>query len=93
MARSRLLERVALTPEGIPVERALEAIDIALDMGLPLLNFSFHTPSLAGWPYSPMSAMNGPETFYTWWTSVLRISVHAVWNRRPLPRFPTLHLA
>ena len=70
MARSRLLERVALTPEGIPVERALEAIDIALDMGLPLLNFSFHTPSLAVGHTPYVRNERDLETFYTWWTSV-----------------------
>src|SRR3546814_9273871 len=46
IARLRLVERIALTPEGIPAERACRAIDIAIGLGLPVLNFSFHSPSL-----------------------------------------------
>src|SRR3546814_20157651 len=46
LARLGLAERIALTPEGIPAERACRAIDIAVDLRLPVLNFSFHSPSL-----------------------------------------------
>src|SRR3546814_13479563 len=46
IARLGLVERIALTPEGIPAERACRAVDIAIDLGLPVLNFSFHSPSL-----------------------------------------------
>src|SRR3546814_9637073 len=45
IARLGLVERIALTPEGIPAERACRAVDIAIDLGLPVLNFSFHSPS------------------------------------------------
>jgi hypothetical protein len=47
LARTGLLERIALTPEGVSKEEALRGIDIALDDGLPLLVLSFHSPSLA----------------------------------------------
>lgn len=46
-ARAGLLERIALTPEGVTAEEALRGIDMALDDGLPLLVLSFHSPSLA----------------------------------------------
>lgn len=46
-ARTGLLERIALTPEGTPLPDAIKAIDTALDAGLPLLMLSFHSPSLA----------------------------------------------
>ena len=46
MARGRLLERISLTPEGISIDEVVRGIDIALDDGLPVLNFSFHSPSL-----------------------------------------------
>lgn len=42
-----LLERIALTPEGVTLDEALRGIDIALDDGLPVLVLSFHSPSLA----------------------------------------------
>lgn len=47
LSRTGLLERIALTPEGVTTEEALRGIDIALDSGLPLLVLSFHSPSLA----------------------------------------------
>ena len=47
LARLGLLERIALTPEGVTADEALRGIDIALDDGLPLLVLSFHSPSLA----------------------------------------------
>lgn len=46
-SRTRLLERIALTPEGVTLEEAIRGIDIALDDGLPVLVLSFHSPSLA----------------------------------------------
>jgi hypothetical protein len=71
MARGRLLERISLTPEGISVEEAIRGIDIALDDGLPILNFSFHSPSLmAGYtPYVRNSL--DVAAFFDWWHQVL----------------------
>lgn len=47
LARTRLLQRVPLTPEGVPAALACDAIDVAMDIGLPVLTMSFHSPSLA----------------------------------------------
>jgi hypothetical protein len=47
LARSGMLERIALTPEGISLTKALEAVDIAIDYGVKIINLSFHSPSLA----------------------------------------------
>ncbi len=71
MARLGMIERIALTPEGIPVEKACQAIDIALDDHLPLLNFSFHSPSLqpGNTPYVRDEA--DLTAFYRWWDIVL----------------------
>ena len=65
-SRLGLLERIALTPEGVSVDEAIRGIDIALDDGLPLLVLSFHSPSLApGFtPYAPDEA--GVEAIYAW---------------------------
>lgn len=70
-ARTGLVERVALTPEGIPAERACAAIDRAIALGLPLLNFSFHSPSLepGHTPYVRTAA--DLASFYGWWDRVL----------------------
>lgn len=45
-SRFRLLERIALTPEGVTANEAMRGIDQALDDGLPVLVISFHSPSL-----------------------------------------------
>lgn len=71
LARLGLAERIALTPEGIPADKACAAIDIALRARLPLLNFSFHSPSLqpGNTPYVRTDA--DLEAFYRWWDVVL----------------------
>ncbi len=46
LSRTAVLEKIALTPEGVSVEEAIRGIDIAVDDGLPLLVLSFHSPSL-----------------------------------------------
>ena len=67
LARLALLERIPLTPEGVPREEALKGIDIAIDDGLPILNFSFHSPSLrpGHTPYVRDEA--DLDRFYEWW--------------------------
>ncbi len=71
LARLGLVERIALTPEGIPAERAIKAIDIAVGARLPVLNFSFHSPSLqpGNTPYVRSAA--DLDLFYRWWDVVL----------------------
>lgn len=71
LARLGIVERIALTPEGIPAERACKAIDIAVDLCLPVLNFSFHSPSLqpGNTPYVRSAA--DLDRFYRWWDVVL----------------------
>lgn len=70
LARTGMLERIALTPEGIPAEKAVRAIDLALALRVPILNFSFHSPSLAvGFtPYVRNEA--DLDAFYRWWEIV-----------------------
>lgn len=70
-ARAGLLSRVALTPEDMPVRDALEAVAVALGEGLRLLNFAFHSPSVApGFtPYVRDAA--DLARFHAWWDAVL----------------------
>lgn len=71
LARLGLVERIALTPEGIPADRACEAIDIAIARRLPILTLSFHSPSLqpGNTPYVRDQA--DLDLFYRWWDVVL----------------------
>jgi hypothetical protein len=70
MARISLLERIPLTPEGVTVEEALRGIDIALDEGLPVLVFSFHSPSLASGFTPYVRNEDDLDAFYDWWRQV-----------------------
>jgi hypothetical protein len=65
-SRLRLLERIALTPEGVTAQEAVRGIDIALDQQLPVLVLSFHSPTLApGFtPYARSEA--DVEALYDW---------------------------
>lgn len=70
LAKAGLLERIPLTPEGVTLDEAIRGIDIALDESLPVLVFSFHSPSLApGFtPYVRTEA--DLDAFYDWWRGV-----------------------
>ena len=70
VARVGLLERIPLTPEGVTIDEAIRGIDIALDDGLPVLVFSFHSPSLSpgNTPYVPDE--DALDTLYDWWRRV-----------------------
>lgn len=70
LARFGLLERIPLTPEGVTAEEVIRGIDIALDDGLPILVFSFHSPSLAP-GHTPYVRNQGDlDAFYDWWRQV-----------------------
>lgn len=69
-ARFGLLERIPLTPEGVTVDEALRGIDIAIDEGLPVLVFSFHSPSLAPGFTPYVRSEDDLDAFYAWWRTV-----------------------
>lgn len=71
LARARLLSRVPLTPEGVPPNEATAAIDALMTEGIPVLNMSFHSPTLTPGhtPYVRDSA--DLRNFYRWWDVVL----------------------
>jgi len=79
LARTGLLERIPLTPEGVPIDSALQAIDQAIALGLPVLVFSFHSPSLAP-GYTPyVRSSEDLDAFYEWWRQAFaRLAAHAV---------------
>ncbi|HKY82993.1 MAG TPA: polysaccharide deacetylase family protein [Sphingobium sp.] len=81
IARSGLLSRVPLTPEGVPLREAIRAIDALLEEGVRVLNFSFHSPTLEP-GHTPYARDEKDRTaFYCWWDGVLehlaRRDVHA----------------
>ena len=70
-ARFGLLERIPLTPEGISVDEAIRGIDMALDDGLPVLVFSFHSPSLRPGHTPYVRDEEDLDALYDWWRRVL----------------------
>ena len=67
LAKLGMLERIPLTPEGVAADEALKAIDIAVDDGLPLLVFSFHSPSLRPGHTPYVRDEDDLDRFYAWW--------------------------
>lgn len=70
LSRLGLLERIALTPEGVSAEEALRGIDIAASSGLPLLVLSFHSPSLAPGHTPYVANEAAVEQLYMWFETV-----------------------
>ncbi|MCB2067813.1 MAG: polysaccharide deacetylase family protein [Erythrobacter sp.] len=70
LAKLGLLERVPLTPEGVSVEEAIRGIDIALDDKLPMLVFSFHSPSLRPGSTPYVRSDEDLDALYDWWRRI-----------------------
>lgn len=70
-ARAGLIQRVALTPEDMPLAAALQAIDVAARDGERLLAFSFHSPSLAPGFTPYVRDEHDLAAFWGWWSAVL----------------------
>ncbi|MBV2150674.1 polysaccharide deacetylase family protein [Sphingobium sp. AS12] len=71
LSRARMLSRVPLTPEGISAPEAIAAIDALIEEGVPVLNFSFHSPTLEP-GHTPYVRNEADRTaFYGWWDAVL----------------------
>ncbi|QJB68204.1 polysaccharide deacetylase family protein [Parasphingorhabdus halotolerans] len=70
-SRTKMLERIPLTPEGISAREAKEAIDVALDDDLKLLVFSFHSPSLSPGHTPYVQTEEDLNGFYDWWREII----------------------
>lgn len=70
LARLGLLERIPLTPEGVTLDEAIKGIDMALDNKLPILVFSFHSPSLRPGLTPYVRDETELDEFYDWWRGV-----------------------
>jgi hypothetical protein len=70
LARTGLLARVPLTPEGVPLADALEAIEALLGEGHRLFSLSFHTPSLVPGHTPYVRDAADLATFWHWWDGV-----------------------
>lgn len=69
-SRLGLLERIGLTPEGTTVAEGLRGVGKAVDMGLPVLVLSFHSPSLAAGHTPYVETEAEVEELYRWFAEV-----------------------
>ncbi|MBB4615173.1 polysaccharide deacetylase family protein [Novosphingobium taihuense] len=76
LARLRLLDRIPLTPEGVTLDEALTGIDMALEDRLPLLVFSFHSPSLRPGLTPYVRSEDDLDRFYDWWRGIFAYLAH-----------------
>ncbi|MBX9814498.1 MAG: WalW protein [Proteobacteria bacterium SG_bin5] len=72
-ARGGLLQRVALTPEGMPLAAAQEAVRVALGEGVQVLSFAFHSPSLAPGHTPYVRDAADLAAFWRWWAGMLAL--------------------
>jgi hypothetical protein len=70
LARSGMLQRVPLTPEGVPLADAVAAIRVLFDAGLEVFSLSFHTPSLVPGHTPYVRSQDDLDTFWRWWDGV-----------------------
>lgn len=70
-ARTGLLQRVSLTPEDMPIDDAVQAVDVAVEQGLRLLVLAFHSPSLAPGHTPYVRDADGLARFWSWWRIML----------------------
>lgn len=73
LARMHLLERIPLTPEGVNAVEARRGITTAVLDGLPLLVFSFHSPSLQPGHTPYVRTEEELDQFYSWWRAAFAL--------------------
>ncbi len=68
LARTGLLQRIALTPEDMPIKDALEAVRIAIEEdGERLISFSFHSPTVLPGHTPYVRNADDLARFWVWW--------------------------
>jgi hypothetical protein len=77
LSRGGMLDRVPLTPEGVPLNAAIAAIDQALEDGHQIFSLSFHTPTLVPGHTPYVRDASDLRIFWAWWDGVF-----AHFNRR-----------
>ena len=67
LSRARLLNRVPLTPEGVPLAEAIDAVRALLDDGVRWLSLSFHSPSVEPGHTPFVRTQADLDAFFGWW--------------------------
>lgn len=75
LARTGLLNRVPLTPEGTPLPEAIQAVERLLDQDFQLISISYHSPSVEPGHTPFVRDQADLDEFYRWWDAVLGLLV------------------
>lgn len=70
LARTGIIGRVPLTPEGVPLKDACEAIRCLLDDDHRLFSLSFHTPSVVPGHTPYVRDATDLRRFWQWWDGI-----------------------
>lgn len=71
LSRAGLFTRVPLTPEDVTAEQCIAAIDALIEADVPVLSFSFHSPTLEPGHTFYVRDEADLKGFYRWWDAVL----------------------
>jgi hypothetical protein len=71
LSRAGLFTRVPLTPEGVSARECVAAIDSLIEEDVPVLSFSFHSPTLEQGHTGYVRTAADLDAFYRWWDVVL----------------------
>ncbi|MEA3064450.1 MAG: hypothetical protein QOJ27_889, partial [Sphingomonadales bacterium] len=71
LSRTGLLDRVALTPEGVPLAEALAAARALIGDGVRWFSLSFHSPSVEPGHTPYVRTAGDLRTFHAWWDGML----------------------
>ncbi|MBV7256883.1 polysaccharide deacetylase family protein [Pacificimonas sp. WHA3] len=71
LSRGRLLSRIALTPEGIPADEAVDAVQQMIDEGNQIISISFHSPSVEPGHTPYVRDASDLSKFFGWFDAVL----------------------
>ena len=84
LARFGLLNRIPLTPEGVPLDEAGTAIETLLARGTRLFSLSFHSPSLVPGHTPYVRDEADLRRFWAWWDGVFNLFArHGIEPVRP----------
>jgi hypothetical protein len=70
LSRTGLLARVSLTPEGVPVDEVIRAIDSMIEDDVRLFSFAFHSPSTEPGHTPYVRDQRDLDLFLEWWDRV-----------------------
>lgn len=70
LAKLGLLERIALTPEGVSIKEALRGLELTLEAKIPLTVLSFHSPSIVPGLTPYTQSEDDVEALYDWFAQI-----------------------